>query len=69
MLNPKKNLKYQWKLHTTTGPNLKTSEIGFGHFLAMNTSWSWKRDSLTVPTESLAEFDIIKQNLNKWNYK
>jgi hypothetical protein len=67
MLNPAKNMHHQWMLHKTTGPHMMTDEIGFGHYLAMNTSWSWPRDGYTGDKSTLIEFAEIKKNLLKWN--
>jgi hypothetical protein len=67
MLNPARNLQYQWMLHRTTGPNMMTNEIGFGHYMAMNTSWSWTRDQYHGDKSTLVELVEIKKNLLKWN--
>jgi len=67
MLNPRKNLNYQWMLHRTTGPHMMTDEIGFGHYLAMNTSWSWPRDGYLGDKSTLAEQSEIKNHLLRWN--
>lgn len=66
MLNPAKNMGYQWHLHKTFGPNKFTEFIGFGHYLAMNTSWSWKRDEFSGDASSLVELPEIKENLRIW---
>jgi len=66
MLNPRKNLGYQWHLHRTFGPNKFTEFIGFGHYLAMNTSWSWPRDVFSGDSSTLTEFENIKRNIDKW---
>lgn len=63
MLNPKKNLNYQWMLHRTTGPHMHTDEISFAHYLAMNTSWSWQRDNFTGNRHNLIEMNNLKKNL------
>jgi hypothetical protein len=64
MLNPRKNLNYQWMLHRTTGPHMHTDEISFAHYLAMNTSWSWKRDNFVGNRSSLVEMSNLKKNLH-----
>ena len=69
MLNPSRNLQYQWRLHNTTGPHLMTTDIGFGHYLAMNTSWSWKRDGYSGDFSNLIEHEILKNNLEMWYQK
>jgi hypothetical protein len=66
MLIPQRNMNYQWLLHRTTGPHMQTSEIGFGHYLAMNTSWSWERDSYNRSIQELEEFSPVKQHLDRW---
>ena len=66
MLNPSRNLQYQWHLHKTYGPHVKTQEIAFGHFFAMNTSWSYKRDRFFGDHSRLQPLTILKENLDKW---
>lgn len=66
LLNPQKNLSYQWMLHRTSGPHMETNEISFGHYLAMNTSWSWPRDKFTGDVEKLVNHWGIKYDLDKW---
>ena len=66
MLNPARNLVYQWRLHDITGPIATTEDICFGHYLAMNTSWSWKRDKLQSDTSKLVSYDELKKNLDLW---
>ena len=66
-LNPGRNMEYQWHLHRTFGPHKSTEFIGFGHYLAMNTSWSWPRDGYTGDRSTLLEFDEVKKNLEIWN--
>jgi hypothetical protein len=69
MLNPQKNLTHQWMLHRTSGPHMETNEISFGHYLAMNTSWSWPRDKFTGKLENLSSFWPIKNNIDIWLQK
>ena len=69
MLNPQKNLSYQWMLHRTSGPHMETTEISFGHYLAMNTSWSWPRDKFTGDITQLATHYAIKYNIDTWLQK
>jgi hypothetical protein len=66
LLYPQKNLQYQWHLHKTFGPHMMTDDIGFGHYFAMNTSWSYTRDEFTGDKNSLAEVPEIKANIQKW---
>lgn len=66
VLNPKRNLQYQWHLHKTFGPHITTTEISFAHYLAMNTSWSWPRDIYTGDKTKLVELQNLKNNLNTW---
>lgn len=65
MLNPQKNLNYQWLLHRTAGPHMHTDEITFGHYMAMNTSWSWQRDAFNGDRNNLIELPNLKRNLNQ----
>lgn len=66
MLNPQRNMHYQWHLHKTYGPHVKTSEITFGHYFAMNTSWSYARDDFTGDRSDLIECNLLKTNLETW---
>jgi hypothetical protein len=66
LLNPQRNLQYQWHLHKTYGPHVKTSEIAFGHFFAMNTNWSYTRDEFLGNHSDLQELSLLKDNLEKW---
>lgn len=66
MLNPARNLQYQWHLHKTFGPHVKTQEITFGHFFAMNTGWSYQRDRFLGDPSQLQPLTILKENLDKW---
>ena len=63
MLNPQKNMNYQWMLHRTTGPHMQTKDISFAHYLAMNTSWSWKRDGFNGDVRHLVEMTQLQHNL------
>lgn len=67
MLNPRRNMGYQWHLHKTFGPHMMTDEIGFGHYLAMNTSWSWTRDVYNGDRSTLQEQGEVKAHLLRWN--
>lgn len=69
MLAPKRNLNYQWMLHRTAGPHMLTDEITFGHFLAMNTSWSWERDKFLGNHADLQHHTLMKTFLDKWRSK
>jgi len=66
MLNPQRNIQYQWHLHKTYGPHIKTDQITFGHFFAMNTSWSYQRDEFLGDLTKLTSFDLLHENLNLW---
>ena len=41
-------------------------EITFGHFFAMNTSWSYQRDDFLGDYSKLEELTDLKQNLQRW---
>jgi hypothetical protein len=69
LLNPQRNLQYQWHLHRTFGPHMLTEEIGFGHYMAMNTSWSWKRDSHDGNVSKFEKHVEIKQHLDRWHHQ
>ena len=66
MLNPKKNLRYQWHLHKIYGPYAKTNEITYGHYFAMNTGWCYPRDDFAGEVENLIELESLKHNLAVW---
>lgn len=66
VLNPQRNMSYQWHLHKIYGPHVKTGEITFGHYFAMNTNWSYNRDNFTCDYHALAELEILKNNLIMW---
>lgn len=44
MLVPKPNMQYQWLVHRIAGPYGVSQDLFYGHYLAMNTNWSWRRD-------------------------
>lgn len=69
MLAPNNNINHQWMLHKTTGPHMTTDEITFGHFLAMNTSWSWERDKFLGKKEDIRSHDLMKSFIDKWRSK
>jgi hypothetical protein len=65
MLCPGRNITNQWLLHRTSGPYIHTKDVTYGHFMAMNTGWSWKRDTYTQDKELLVPVEELKNNLNK----
>jgi hypothetical protein len=67
LMNPRRNLEFQWRMHDVTGPHMMTQDISYGHYLAMNTGWSWKRDSYNSDISSLTEYMPIKRDLDIWN--
>jgi hypothetical protein len=66
MLVPQKNMQFQWRLHDTSGPSVRTDKIGFGHYLAMNTSWSWKRDGYQGDKSTLEVYAPTRDNFDTW---
>lgn len=66
MLKPSRNLGSQWLLHGTHGAHMWTSEITFGHYLSMNTNWSYKRDAFTGDRNALVEFAPLRAHLDTW---
>ena len=44
MLVPKHNMQYQWRVHHIAGPAGQSTDLYYGHYLSMNTNWSWSRD-------------------------
>jgi len=69
VLNPKKNLHYQWHMHKIYGPYAKTNEITYGHYFAMNTGWCYPRDDFAGEVENLIELESLKHNLALWQQK
>lgn len=68
MLCPNRTLKYQWLIHGINGPHIKTDSISYGHYMAMNTGWSWTRDSYNLDPQLLQIVTELKNNLDKtWN--
>ena len=66
MLKPSKCLQTQWGLHDVQAITNKTDQIGFGHFLAMNTSWSYTRDHYDGNRENLVQMPLLVDHLNRW---
>jgi hypothetical protein len=66
IMNPRKNLQYQWRPHNTNGPYVVTDKIIYGHYLSMNTSWTWKRDVFTGDIKSLVPHPETRDNLIRW---
>lgn len=65
MLNPQRNLKYQWLVHHIHGPYAKTNDISYGHFMALNTGWSWSRDTYKYDIKMLQPVHELRQNMEK----
>lgn len=53
MLYPKANMQYQWLVHRIAGPYGVSQDLFYGHYLAMNTNWSWRRDVFKGNVEDL----------------
>jgi len=69
VLNPIKNLNYQWHIHKIYGPYVKTTEITYGHYFAMNTGWCYHRDNFDGDPATLVELEPLKRNLTMWREK
>jgi len=53
MLVPQHCMTYQWLVHRIAGPHGITEDLFYGHYLAMNTNWSWTRDQFQGKTADL----------------
>lgn len=53
MLVPKHNMQFQWRVHHIAGPAGQSTDLYYGHYLAMNTNWSWKRDEYKGNVDNL----------------
>lgn len=67
ILNPKKNLSYQWAIHSVYGPRVFTDSIKFGHFLGMNMGIERKRDAFTGDPMRLVEWEDLKYCFERWS--
>lgn len=61
---PKRALNYQWLVHSCP-MTIQNNNMYYGHYMAMNTNWSWKRDKFERTLEDLIIEDTLFKNLNK----
>lgn len=69
MLIPQRNMNCQWLVHNITGPALESTQLYYGHYLAMNTNWSWKRDEYKGNPLHLKPEPWLKDNLTRMHLK
>lgn len=65
MIIPRLSINSQWSVHSTTAKMLQNDSIYYGHYLAMNTNWSWGRDRYDRNTENLVADMKLMHNLSK----
>ena len=65
MVIPNKSLNYQWCVHHTNAPMRENNEIYYGHYMPMNTNWSWNRDNYSADTSTLVVDHLLRHNLSK----
>jgi hypothetical protein len=64
MLIPKKALDGQWSVHHANCTMVQSTDIYYGHYLAMNTNWSYPRDQYDRDPSNLISDPILERNLN-----
>lgn len=65
MLVPGKALDSQWLVHHTGCRMEQTTDIYYGHYLAMNTNWSYTRDEYDRDPSRLSPDQLLERNLSK----
>jgi hypothetical protein len=65
MVIPDKAMTCQWSVHNTSAKMPQTIDIYYGHYMAMNTNWSWSRDSYDRDTTGLTVDAGLMHNLSK----
>lgn len=64
MVIPNRVLNYQWSVHNCP-LTIQNSNIYYGHYMPMNTNWSWKRDKFNRDTSYLKIESKLYDNLTK----
>jgi hypothetical protein len=64
MVIPNRVLNYQWSVHNCP-MTIQSTSIYYGHYMPMNTNWSWKRDKVDRDTSCLKVEPILYNNLAK----
>lgn len=62
---PSKAFQVQWHPHEVSGPMRFNEDIYYGHFMAINTGWNWKRDEYKNNPDNLKPDLLLQHNLNK----
>jgi hypothetical protein len=65
MLIPNKALNNQWVVHSTGAAMRQNHDIYYGHYMPMNTNWSWDRDGFDRDTTGLVVDTKLMNNLSK----
>lgn len=65
MIIPHLALQYQWLVHHTGAPMKQNDNIWYGHYMPMNTNWSWNRDNYNRDLSGLKPEVQLQQNLSK----
>lgn len=61
---PNRVLNYQWTVHNCP-MTTRITNMYYGHYMPMNTNWSWKRDKFDRDTSCLNIETSLRDNLNK----
>ena len=65
MLIPGKALNSQWVVHSTGAAMRQNHDIYYGHYMPMNTNWSWDRDGFDGDATGLVADEKLMNNLSK----
>lgn len=69
MVIPSLALNYQWSVHHAGAPMRQNNDIWYGHYMPMNTNWSWNRDNYDRDTTGLVVEQQLLANLLKTGIK
>lgn len=65
MVVPPRALDVQWSVHSCSGKIAQYNAIYYGHYLPMNTNWSWPRDKFDRDPANLSIDIGLQQNLER----
>jgi hypothetical protein len=66
MLTPSnQSISYQWLVHHVNGQMMESDQLFYGHYLALNTNWSWRRDHFDGNVSDLVPNDLLSNSLKK----
>lgn len=63
MIIPERSLNVQWSVHSSGAPMRQNTDIYYGHYMAMNTNWSWNREIFDRDNSGLIIQEQLKKNL------